>query len=286
MSNSITDWEDKIVRGYSAGSKHLPRVNTNILTGKRFNILLSALQHSMRFRSPFFIECDTLLSDLSFSYYFHSTLYNQLFHLFSLLLVIPCIMTLLCYISYPATIPIIAAILVALYTTIYIQWDFWTGLLWFLYNIIWIILAQSYTIQTFLLDSDTDTDSDSDSTSTSYNMTVVLLCCMIPVLLLIQLIGHIVFEGKLPAFRYTEAVLTTPFFLFLNALFWCGYKPLLRDAIHERGPQWITWDRRHYKKQQHPQAQAQAQAQTSDLVMQQHPNPNPKPKPKPKPKAI
>ena len=63
---------------------------------------------------------------------------------------------------------------------------------------------------------------------------------------LLQILGHVVFEGRFPAFRFFEAAVTTPFFLFMNTCFWLGYKPQLRDTIYAKSIQWKGTERRKF----------------------------------------
>jgi len=56
--------------------------------------------------------------------------------------------------------------------------------------------------------------------------------------LALQIVGHWIFEGRIPAFRGFEAFVTTPFFIALNTLFWFGYKPELRAEIYRKASEW------------------------------------------------
>jgi len=48
-----------------------------------------------------------------------------------------------------------------------------------------------------------------------------------------QFIGHGVFEGRAPALfdNLAQALLLAPFFVWLEVLFWCGYRPALRARV-------------------------------------------------------
>ncbi len=60
---------------------------------------------------------------------------------------------------------------------------------------------------------------------------------------LAQVVGHRIFEKKFPAFRAFEAAVTTPFYLWLSVLFWCGYKPALAKRIRELSDRWKEEER-------------------------------------------
>ncbi len=65
--------------------------------------------------------------------------------------------------------------------------------------------------------------------------------------------------GSQPAFRLFEAFFTTPFFLFMNVGFWCGYKPTLRDAVYTRSFRWFGTERRTYGWGRHAQLERELQ---------------------------
>jgi uncharacterized membrane protein YGL010W len=50
-----------------------------------------------------------------------------------------------------------------------------------------------------------------------------------------QFVGHGVFEGRAPALldNLAQALLLAPFFVWLELLFWCGYRPALRDRVEK-----------------------------------------------------
>jgi len=50
-----------------------------------------------------------------------------------------------------------------------------------------------------------------------------------------QFVGHGVFEGRAPALldNLAQALLLAPFFVWLEILFWCGYRPTLRDKVEK-----------------------------------------------------
>lgn len=50
-----------------------------------------------------------------------------------------------------------------------------------------------------------------------------------------QFVGHGVFEGRAPALldNLAQALLLAPFFVWLEILFWCGYRPALRDRVEK-----------------------------------------------------
>ena len=54
---------------------------------------------------------------------------------------------------------------------------------------------------------------------------------------IIQFIGHGVFEGRAPALldNLVQAVFLAPFFVWLEFLFMCGYRPELRQRLKTRG---------------------------------------------------
>eukprot|EP00742_Colponemidia_sp_Colp-10_P009227 GILJ01010046.1.p1 GENE.GILJ01010046.1~~GILJ01010046.1.p1 ORF type:complete len:181 (+),score=20.36 GILJ01010046.1:57-599(+) len=53
-----------------------------------------------------------------------------------------------------------------------------------------------------------------------------------------QLTGHFKYEKDSPAFRFFEAVFTTPFFILLNILFVIGWKPKFYKQIKTLTPMW------------------------------------------------
>jgi uncharacterized membrane protein YGL010W len=65
------------------------------------------------------------------------------------------------------------------------------------------------------------------------------LLIVIGLTLLLQLIGHVVFQHAFPAFRLFEATITTPFFmmwLFVNSL--TGYKQEFLEEVIKKSQKW------------------------------------------------
>lgn len=72
----------------------------------------------------------------------------------------------------------------------------------------------------------------------SIQINLFLTIFLIVFFLLGQLLGHLVFEKKFPAFRLFEAGFTTPFFCLLRILFFFGYKNDLFEEIKVLTPKW------------------------------------------------
>eukprot|EP01004_Peranema_trichophorum_P009642 NODE_8388_length_683_cov_49.426786_g7766_i0.p1 GENE.NODE_8388_length_683_cov_49.426786_g7766_i0~~NODE_8388_length_683_cov_49.426786_g7766_i0.p1 ORF type:complete len:190 (+),score=17.54 NODE_8388_length_683_cov_49.426786_g7766_i0:58-570(+) len=55
---------------------------------------------------------------------------------------------------------------------------------------------------------------------------------------IIGFIGHNVFQKRNPAFDMYEAIITTPFYLWIRLLFSLGYRPNLRNEMLRNTPKW------------------------------------------------
>ena len=59
-----------------------------------------------------------------------------------------------------------------------------------------------------------------------------------------QVLGHVIYERALPAFRAFEALFTTPFYLLLTIYMRLGYRPGLEREIEALRPRWAGAGRR------------------------------------------
>jgi uncharacterized membrane protein YGL010W len=176
-----------------------------------------------------FADGGSLLDDLSFSFYFHSQLSNQALHFVSLLLIFTSLCVGLAFAWSPAGVPVLALAVFVPYASLLIYLEFVAGTafaLWF---------AASLSVAHFALPLGPD----------AWGVAVGLIITMPP----LQLLGHVVVERRLPAFRAFEALVTTPLFLmllFLNA-FGLYDRAVVRE-IRARSVRWRTWRQRTFGK--------------------------------------
>ena len=195
-------------------------------------------------RTGRFFRGKNLLEELSFSCFYHNTVPNQLLHLCSVVLVLFGLFAFLLLIPLPTPLPAPTAfpLLPALFAAVYIVYFFtldpptagvWTALFAAL-------VAAAFAFRTSTTPgatchpTTTTTTTSSTSSCTTYCITAAVCVATITA----QLVGHVVWERRLPAFRAFEAVVITPFFLVMNVLFWCGALPSVRRAVYGLAPQW------------------------------------------------
>eukprot|EP01012_Entosiphon_sulcatum_P051653 TRINITY_DN7093_c0_g1_i1.p1 TRINITY_DN7093_c0_g1~~TRINITY_DN7093_c0_g1_i1.p1 ORF type:complete len:209 (+),score=32.91 TRINITY_DN7093_c0_g1_i1:22-627(+) len=186
-------------------------------------------------RGPHFKK-QNLLDDLSFSCYYHFTRTNQILHLCTLPVAWFGIFTLL-HVADPTGF--LGLILAVIYPFHLMRLHAVGGCFWAV--LLTVALASSY----LFLHSVGAECTESGRCGLAYG---VALACLSA--LLLQVLGHVAFEKRLPAFRIYEAVFTTPLFLALCVFFRAGWFRSLRDAINSRAPQWKGSERveRHAKK--------------------------------------
>lgn len=198
-----------------------------------------------------------LLEELSFVFYYHSTIGNQILHLISFPIAVWGFLVLLGLIpARPAleaavvplfgnSIPILPLVLIVLYTVAFSLFDVIVAIMWLGVFAI-LFLASEAFINLSLL-------SVGASAGIGAGVTVTFL--------LLQLLGHVIFEKRLPAFRIFEFLVstnrraslcssdrlhkvTTPYFLMLNFASWMGYRKRVRLAIAESSSRWKGTERR------------------------------------------
>jgi len=169
-----------------------------------------------------FFKGGNLLDELSFVCYYHKTFPNQLLHLIGITGFYLFIFAAFSFSSIKVINGISAISILFLFCGIgyHFKLDYNVGLFESIVLTTVMILAERLTPQLV----------------SSHNASVLYM--LAPACFGIQLLGHVIFEGRFPAFRPFEAVQTTPFFLFLNIFFWFGYKPELRKKIYEMSTKW------------------------------------------------
>lgn len=169
---------------------------------------------------PFFVNQGTLLEDLSFSYYFHSDMMNQILHFGSLLLLFASLAMFL------ASKSILSAICIFLcYASFLSYLDFYSGIcygVWFSICILFGCFMDDY-IMTYICS---------------------LFWLFLPPF---QLFGHIFYERKLPAFRPFEALFTTPLLMMLMATnYFFGWNEGILLEIRTNSAKWISYKQRRF----------------------------------------
>ncbi len=182
-------------------------------------------------RSSLFADNGSFLDDLSFSYYFHSQWTNQALHFVSLLAIFASLAVVLAFAWSPGGVPVIALVVLASYAIVlvYLEWVAGAAFaLWF---------AGALAASRFLVQFG----------DAAWGTAVALLVVMPPM----QLLGHVVVERRLPAFRPFEALVTTPLFLMVFALNGLGlglYDKAVVAQIKSRSSKWANWKQRTFGK--------------------------------------
>lgn len=178
-----------------------------------------------------FADGGAFIDDLSFSYYFHSQWTNQALHLVSLLAIFASLAIVLAFAWLPAGVPVIGLAILTSYAILLIYLEFVAGIAyaaWFA-----AALVASHFLVAF--------------GDVAWATAVALLVVMPPM----QLIGHVVVERRLPAFRPFEALVTTPIFLMIFALNGLGlglYDAAVVAQIKARSRKWTGWKQRTFGK--------------------------------------
>lgn len=160
--------------------------------------------------SKFFYREGTLIDDMAFSYFYHSTLPNQVLHFTTITLILPAVLHLLA-----ALHPIVAVAVLCLYLFLTLfHFEFKLAAFLSLYLVLSVVLSTRLLLN--------DDPLFAAFTTASY---VVLL-----VLPAAQFGGHVQFEGRRPAFRAFEALFTTPV---LMLLLFVGLFGFYGDVIRE-----------------------------------------------------
>ena len=173
-----------------------------------------------RFHRNFFLFANkgTFLDDLSFSYYFHATKMNQILHFNTLLLLFSSLAILLTHQNVYLAMGVFVC-----YSIILCALEYKSGFVlatWFMINIVLGVIFGEYQM--------------------------VQYCCMASWIILppLQLLGHVVYERRLPAFRAFEALITTPLLMTIIMMNSFGmFKDVMEEVI-DRSKQWKTWKQR------------------------------------------
>jgi uncharacterized membrane protein YGL010W len=170
-----------------------------------------------------FANGGTLIDDLSFSYYFHQSGINQLFHFVSTMIIYVSIIILLSAIYSPNNIPILAITLFVPYAIMMIVLEFMCGLLYSTWFTLWLIISP------YLLHE-------------KDNQLIPIICLVFLVVFpLLQLLGHVLIERRMPGFRVFEIIFTTPIFLMIRLLVVLGFMTNIWEVIKIKSSQWISW---------------------------------------------
>lgn len=178
---------------------------------------------------------DEFVDELSFSYYYHSHTANQLLHALS----VPLVYAGILFAVWAAFGPYgshASLIFISAYVFRFATWDAAAGIAW---------LLLSLAAHAFLHRQYAALAAAAASTPILSAVPLPLLGVLFSLLcLLAQLLGHVVFEKRLPAFRLFEAAVLTPFLCVLLILFWSsGYRSACIAKTKSVAPKWKGTER-------------------------------------------
>ena len=191
-----------------------------------FQYLIITIDHFMyipkrfQFKFPFFVNKGTLIDDLSFSFYFHSTSMNQVLHFSTVMVLYSSVIILLHEISLA-----ICLLFLLSYGGFLTFLDYISGIgfiIWFIFCLI-VSLFES---------------------SLSLPFAVGCIILLPP----LQLLGHVVYERRLPAFRAFEALVTTPLLLMILFLNKFGIHQDVVKEIRLKSKQWVSYPQKTFGK--------------------------------------
>eukprot|EP01100_Stratorugosa_tubuloviscum_P012879 TRINITY_DN624_c1_g2_i1.p1 TRINITY_DN624_c1_g2~~TRINITY_DN624_c1_g2_i1.p1 ORF type:complete len:212 (-),score=63.33 TRINITY_DN624_c1_g2_i1:60-695(-) len=178
----------------------------------------------------FFYKDNDLLDDLTFSYFYHSTMQNQLLHFGTVLPIAVCIVILqanyLPIIRFFETedkvgLSLLPLVLTILYCAVFFIWDLLIG-------------ATYSTLLGIAIYATTQTNKENLNDWSFY--AAILIVILAP----LQLLGHVIWEKRLPAFRAFEAVFVTPFLVVLLRFTKIGYVPEVDKYIKNNYTRWAN----------------------------------------------
>ena len=230
--------------GVSSGSQGGGSAGDPLVSSPAFDV--GRLPHRWRTRHGVFFKGKDLVHEVSFSCFYHHDTRNQVLHLASLAFVLFGLFLFLLLIPLPAPLPapvsfpLLPAAFAMAYVIYYATLDPATAGAWGVAFAA--LVAASFQLRVSSVGVACGGEGRGGVfDSCSVYVTVAGLCVSTVVL---QLVGHIVWERRLPAFRGFEAAVLTPFFLGLNVLFWLGFQRDVRAAVYGLAPMWAGTERR------------------------------------------
>ena len=180
---------------------------------------------------------ESLIEELSFIDYYHFTQGNQFLHIFSNAMLSFWLIIFTMRVEIALGINL-AHIVMSMYTIFYLTLDPLVGIGWGLLFALYYPLAMYFFIYIW--------------TAQWWATFLVMM-----LILMMQFMGHIIFEKKFPAFRAFEAFVTTPcnfhyfkkvFCMFLMISYSTGYKKKFLDEVTEKSSKWkgseeCSWDK-------------------------------------------
>jgi len=171
-----------------------------------------------------FVNGVTLIDELSFSYYFHQKTVNQVFHFVSILIIHTCMIILLSMIYTVEHVSVLGLTFYIPYSILLLLLEYMSGFMYIIWFSFWIFMSP-YMVQ---------------DTGDSYAIPIICMVLLLG-LLLLQLVGHVLIEHRMPAFRAFELCFTTPCLLMIRFLVAAGFLKDVWEEIKVRSSQWQTW---------------------------------------------
>uniref|UniRef100_A0A7S3D658 Uncharacterized protein n=1 Tax=Palpitomonas bilix TaxID=652834 RepID=A0A7S3D658_9EUKA len=181
-----------------------------------------------------------LMEELQFIYYYHSTKGNQFFHLvsfpvafwgfLSLLAIIPARPLLGVGVAplFGDSVPILPLVPILFYVVFYAVIDLLVSFLWLVVFGALFICSEAFV----------------NLSGLSVGEVGGIGAGVMVSFLLLQLLGHVIFEKRLPAFRIFEFLVTTPYFLMFILATRLGYRKRVRAIIAEGSAKYKGTERR------------------------------------------
>ena len=197
-------------------------------------------------RTSRFFRGKNLVHEVSFSCFYHHDTRNQVLHLASLAFILFGVHSLLLLVPMPAplpaptAVPLLPLVLALVYLGYFATLDTATACAWAV--LLAATVGAAFEFRRSGVGRACMAPDGGAGTGTCAGYASVAVAAVVTIVS--QLVGHVVFERRLPAFRLYEAAVLTPFFLVLQVLFWCGFKPDVRRAVYALAPQWAGTERR------------------------------------------
>jgi len=177
---------------------------------------------------PHFIEGGNFVDDLSFSYYFHAHPANQALHIGTNIVLIATLVEFLMmlgvFVFGSPRVGLLVSLAFALY---YNGWhcyyNFYVGAVYSTYFAIVILFLYNVVLPVTEL----------------WHLPIWMIVFVAAGSFLV--VGHILFEGRLPAFRIGEAIYTTPHLLILCVMWSYGYWPELKQDVFDMKDRWAVY---------------------------------------------
>jgi len=188
------------------------------------------LKYNEKYNRPrsHFIEGGNFVDDLSFSCYFHAHPANQALHIGTLMVLIITIiqvtMMLGMFMFGSLRGGLLASLVLAFY---YNAWHVYYNVHVALVYIVYFAVAIYFQYNVVL------------PMTVWWHLPIWLIMFVAAGSFLV--VGHILFEGRLPAFRVGEAIYTTPHFVILCVYWSFGYWPELKQDVFNMKDRWASY---------------------------------------------